>query len=148
MTGDWPAQYRRMKRWQERVVERDPETLDSDRATIEHFDDLLAFFVNCFALRDWIDASGFKLSTDPVEGSKALRAARDIANGAKHYRLSPNKRSTANFEVFRQYKEPPFILVQFDADHGTEDFNGHDLVNKCVAEWERILTAEGLLPIN
>ena len=103
--------------------------------------------MNCFALLDWIEASGFKLSVDPIDTSKVFRAARDVANGAKHCRLRPNGRSTANFEVFRQYKAAPLVLARFEAHQGEEQFNGHTLVDQCVAEWERVLTAEVLLPL-
>ena len=71
-SGGWRAQWDRTHRWYERVkrVGRDSTALPADR-----LDFLLAFFQNCYALRDWIQKDGTACQAELdmlMSGSKAL----------------------------------------------------------------------------
>jgi hypothetical protein len=82
----WQGQFTAVLRWHERVqvaanAERSPDELDF----------LLAFFINCYALRDWLLAAGAidRTSLDDFMRSHVqMRLCRDIANGFKHMELS------------------------------------------------------------
>lgn len=84
----WPAQYRRMMRWCDRIV----ETADQRRWVDDYdADDLYAFFVTCLHFGDWLwnDPSAKISKTDVgtlIEGERVLRICADVANGVKHLR--------------------------------------------------------------
>ena len=83
----WREQYARMKRWHSRITESqsvDPHAVD----------DVYAFFVCCYHLKDWIknDDSVEKTIRDEVEttvsASPMLSLSGDITNGFKHLKLN------------------------------------------------------------
>ena len=59
----------------------------------EHEDDVLAFFIHCHHIRDWIVALN-KLNvtsaevTEFVEGHDCLKICADLCNGTKHCKLT------------------------------------------------------------
>ncbi|WP_326718888.1 hypothetical protein OHT59_04725 [Streptomyces sp. NBC_00243] len=62
-------------------------------------DALLSFFETVHHLRDWLandQASGLLMTdvhADLIDGSPTLQLCADLANGAKHFRLDPNRRA-------------------------------------------------------
>src|SRR6266436_9869758 len=81
----WKIQWHRVMRWHQRVVDLRPkQSIGLDVADI---DLVIAFFHNCYHLRDWLCASRPDLTsqinafyTDTFE----MAACRDICNGYKH----------------------------------------------------------------
>lgn len=115
-------------------------------------DALRTFFIECFALKDWIknDPAGSGVDVEAhVHQSADLTLARDICNGAKHL-------------VFRSGREVPVpVAKRFESDtrkpgpitveaFATVPVNGVEqdafaLADACCAEWTSFLTARGLL---
>ena len=83
----WLEQYARMKRWHSRITE-------SQSVDAHAVDDVYAFFVCCYHLKDWIknDDSVEKTIRDEVEttvsASPMLSLSGDITNGFKHLKLN------------------------------------------------------------
>lgn len=91
MESRWREQYYRVKRWHVRLAEA--EAVDE-----RHLDDLYAFFVCCFHLKDWLKADP---TLDPavggaaeglVNGNEWLALCADLANGSKHLVLTKQVR--------------------------------------------------------
>ena len=87
-----------MKRWHSRIIES--QSVDSHAV-----DDVYAFFVCCYHLKDWIknDDSVEKTIRDEVEttvsASPMLSLSADITNGYKHLKLNKKARVDASAHV-------------------------------------------------
>ncbi|SOE91787.1 hypothetical protein SAMN05414139_04454 [Burkholderia sp. D7] len=73
-----------MLRWRERIW-----AIDDGRSSAEQLDFLIAFFVACLHLRDWLKDSGLDAERLNAMFRKnvELRICRDVANGFKHSHL-------------------------------------------------------------
>ncbi len=123
------TQYERVQRWHRRIhavdwsVDPIPETA---------FDDVYAFFQNCFALRDGLIATNASLTEEThaaVRSSQALRICRDLCNATKHFNIS--KPSTSAFTVGRQYRAQPFVVYE-DAENGERLIEVRTLADDCM----------------
>jgi hypothetical protein len=153
--GGWKAQYERMIRWCERLHAWNMEYAFDH----PHFwDDVWAFAIACFSLRDWLKNDG--VITREVElhrlfeQSIELRICRDLANGMKHLSLD-RKPSVETFAVGRQYKAPPFVVLTVNvAPKGRPEelrerlYNLVDLADACVNRWSAFLGSKGLIELN
>jgi len=148
----WQEQYARMKRWHSRIS--DATTVDS-RAV----DDVYAFFVCCYHLKDWIrnDDSVAKRVSDEVERavsqSVPLCLSADITNGFKHLKRTKPVRISADATV----KAVGTSLDSFDLDtsllggivvvvDGTNELDMRGVADGCVEAWDAFLTDRGLPP--
>lgn len=58
-----------------------------EQLTAEDFDTLIAFFQNCYHLRDWLESTRPELRDDIstlFENNFEMRGCRDICHGFKH----------------------------------------------------------------
>jgi hypothetical protein len=74
--------------------------------------------------------------------SMELRVCRDVANGAKHFKLT--KLSTLGFAVGRQYKGPPFIIYT-DSKAGDHFSDMLALADACLGQRTKFLESKKLL---
>jgi hypothetical protein len=120
----------------------------------EALDEVWAFFMNCFHLRDWIINSGWK-SKAAVDAFTAatpdVKLCGDICNGLKHFRVDPKRVWSASNSDWTTasmatYSFPPgsgdrpeSISSQwvFTTDGTVVDM--FDLADRCVAAWDRFL---------
>jgi hypothetical protein len=96
----WRSQYDRMKRWSGKLSV--VEDLDDQ----ERLDLCLAFFLNCYALRDWFIKSGaFDAGTldKLIAASESMRICRDVCNRSKHLRLERRPSTEVDFSIVREY---------------------------------------------
>src|SRR5262245_60194522 len=90
MTTSYREQYDRMKRWYDRFVALDqgrPHDVPSDN----YLDEIYAFFMNCYHLKDWIihDITALpdeKVVETYINSSHPLKLCADICNSLKHLR--------------------------------------------------------------
>src|SRR3990170_1608469 len=96
MTAPYREQYDRMKRWYGRFVALDqgrPHDVPSDN----YLDEIYAFFMNCYHLKDWIKDDGTvppaaQQAVEPyINSSRPLKLCADICNSLKHLRLISNR---------------------------------------------------------
>lgn len=144
----WHGQYRRMLRWRDRVC-----AVDAERSSADQLDFLVAFFVACFHLRDWLQDSGVDaerlhaLFLANVE----LRVCRDIANGFKHSRLDREPFHDPAFSVVREHVPAgwPSNLghanTRWSIVAGDEKLDLIVLAGRCITIWDRFL-GETLCP--
>ena len=146
----WQSQYERMLRWHRRVLEYPPTRSSSPEAD-EYLDFLLAFFLNCFSLRDWLENSQ-TVSLNELkklfDESLDLRICRDIANGAKHFEIrrpSVDEKPSIVRELepdpyFGQYAYPGIRLIIYA---GNEVRDLLTLTTNCVNAWQMFLASKG-----
>lgn len=89
----WTVQWRRVTRWFRRSekIKKKAEVKELDESDI---DVLIAFFQNCYYLRDWISDSRLDLKPKLdrfFEQHFEMRACRNICDGYKHKRLTSGK---------------------------------------------------------
>src|SRR5260370_12690727 len=93
----WQDQRARVGRWHKRLTSLS-YGIPTDVHKAEALDDVYAFFMNCYHLRDWIIQSEFRDRADVdafIDGNLALSLCRDICNGMKHFRIDPARASSA-----------------------------------------------------
>jgi hypothetical protein len=88
-----------MKRWYERFAAIDqgrPHDVDSDN----YLDEIYAFFLNCYHLKDWIKCDSAvpvkdqQAVEDHITANRSLRLCADICNASKHLKLETKKDGT------------------------------------------------------
>lgn len=97
----WRSQHARVKRWSQRLHE--PQDADFQ----DRLDFFLAFFVNCYALRDWLINSNSisqKEMDSLIHANEAMRLCRDICNRSKHFTLNRSPSTEANFSIGREFR--------------------------------------------
>lgn len=91
----WESQYDRLLRWRERI-----RKINASEPHNEHIDLVLAFFQNCYHLRDWLENSGVVTSSDLqalFDSDTSLYLCRSICNGSKHFRIDNRPVFTGTF---------------------------------------------------
>ncbi|MFL9959403.1 hypothetical protein PQR65_39185 [Paraburkholderia nemoris] len=138
----WHGQYRRMLRWRERI-----SATDHGRSSAEQLDFLIAFFVACFHLRDWLKDSGLdaerlnEMSWKNVE----LRICRDVANGSRHSYLDRKPFYGQTFCVVWEHvpTDWPSNLVHSSARWsilaGADKFDLIELAGRWFSIWDAFL---------
>jgi len=117
-------QFDRVKRYYQRLQEIGSGRVH-DRASDFYDDDFLAYFMNCYHLKDWIkndDSLPEEIKSDVekfIKDHQCFLYCADIANGAKHLKLDGRRRikedikkGTRNIiiQLFEGIKsKPPFI---------------------------------------
>lgn len=144
-------QYERVKRYYQRFEELD-EGKPHDKKTEYYIDDIYAFFINCYHLKDWIlhDVNLPSTKRDSVEdyitNSKPLSLSADICNAKKHMVLDYSRSGKfpetgpKGFSLTLGSAHPT-IKVKMSvvlSDQTTLDAFG--LATNCVKEWERFLS--------
>ncbi len=84
---DWVTQYERMHRWSKRAL----LALKKNELSEEDLDDIYAFFIAAFSIRDWVKNSSEIQIQDfdqNLHSFKFWGLCRDMANGLKHFELN------------------------------------------------------------
>jgi hypothetical protein len=129
---------------------------DLDDLNDTEFQDMMwSFFQHCWHLKDWVlhdplasDAQKAAVS-DMAHQSSVLMMCRDLCNGTKHLKLNhPGSGTGAKHQRIEMTIVPE--QGRFEMDCMVDDGHGNLISGKqlacdCIAEWERILTAQGLV---
>ena len=141
-------QFDRVKRWYQRFLtinEGRQHNLPSDN----YQDEVYAFFVNCFHLKDWIkndESAG--TAADKVEefvkNNKELNLCRDICHGIKHLKLTvPRSGQDPRFGQ-RKFKvglggPEATISVRYTIDTSSGPVDAFELATRCLQAWENFI---------
>lgn len=130
----WRSQLHRLDRWFARLG---PGESESD---IEQLDFYLAYFMNCYALRDWFikgDAISQPDIDEMIGGNESMRLCRDICNRSKHLTLK-NPSIDGNFQIFREYshydKVTRWVILVTGTKHDL-----FDVASSCMRFWTHFL---------
>ena len=149
----WQDQHARVGRWRRRLAAI-RSGIPPDKSQAEALDDVYAFFMNCYHLRDWIIASALKTKDEVdafVRTDPDLALCRDICTGMKHFRIDTDKAlsspnwSTASMFTFSfpagvaEIRPIPGEHEQWVFTTEGTSVDMFDLADRCVAAWDRFL---------
>ena len=145
-------QFERMKRWYERIKKIDqgmPHNLSFVNLPSSYFyDEVYAFFLNCYHLRDWIQNDD---TVKPLEKEKlkpfikqneCMRLCADICIGIKHLKRTKSDYSGKDpkfggreFPLSLEGGPEPIIKVKFSIETKTGTIDAFKLASECVRKW-------------
>lgn len=147
-------QYKRMKRWHERfkvIDQGKPHNTSSDA----YQDDVLAFFMNCWHLKDWVthDTSsdvGESTMKEFIRENYYLKFCDDLCNGNKHLNLDKPKVGkkgarigSAEIHLFLEegsHPQAPKINIKYKISGGDEPFDAFEIATNAVKAWDDFLS--------
>jgi hypothetical protein len=150
---DWRDQWERVVRWHQRATSVRTAPPPDGPAKIRALDELFAYFMNCYHMRDWaIQSHPRSAEVDNfIAGSDAMRLCRDICTGLKHYRGEP-RRALADADWSTATKQSVVVTVSFEppsvatgektrwvfiTDSGDRDM--FKLADECLEAWRIFL---------
>ena len=154
MSAQYSEQYDRMKRWFNRFVALDQGRLH-DVPSDNYLDDIYAFFMNCYHLKDWIKHDGtvapaVQQSVEHhINLSHPLKLCADICNSLKHLRLT-SSRSGENPAFGKKHFSlalgtgPATINLKCEIDTSAGAIDAFQLATECVSAWDTFLSENGL----
>ena len=147
-------QFERMKRWYERIKKIDqgmPHDLSFINLPSDYFydeDEVHAFFINCYHLRDWIekDDTVEQQKKDKVkcfiEKTPCMCLCADICIGRKHLKRERSDYSKKNptfggreFSLSLRGEPKPIITVKFSIKTKDGTIDAFELASECVRKW-------------
>jgi len=155
MSSKYREQHERIKRWWTRI-----ERLDSgrrhDAASENYVDEIYAFFMNCYHLKDWIKhdtelADSIRQAVETyINGQPTLKLCADICNSVKHLTLkSSRSRESPKFGrkkyALKLGAGPPIISLKYYIETTNGLIDGFQLASQCVDAWDAFLIRHGLL---
>jgi len=137
-------QFERMIRWYRRYQQINEGTQRG--ASFEgQYDDMLAFFMNCYHLKDWIkndiaDESFNRVVEDYINQNDCLKLCADICNGAKHLDVTRSRfgEGTAirtEVHLDESQDNPPVIRKWYITSESGQVFDSFDIATQCVEKW-------------
>jgi hypothetical protein len=138
-------QWERVNRWYNRFKMINTGR-PHDQPSENYQDDVYAFFLNCYHLKDWIrndqstGAAAGKVEKF-VENSVELNLCRDICNSIKHLKLKCSKSGKDPRFGRRDNKldlggGAPTIAVNYEIQTTTGPIDAFELATKCIRAWE------------
>lgn len=131
----WRSQYERIYRWHGKLK------------TEGDLDSYISFFVNCHALKDWLEQCGefAKGELDALmDGDWYMSLCRDLCNRSKHLVIDRRVSVDRNWSICLEYRgaDNPSEMVVLA---GGKKVDLAVLPGACLAFWKRVLAERGLL---
>ncbi len=139
----YQEQLERVHRWYDRI-KRINDGMEHDKPSECYQDEIYAFYLNCYHLKDWIincDAAPNERVEEFINSSTDLKLCADICNGLKHLKLDRQPRSDQRPEFGpRRYElnigsGPITIAVKFSLDIKSGSIDAFELATKCLESW-------------
>lgn len=143
-------QFKRVKRWYQRFVIIN-QGRQHDFPSDYYQDEVYAFFLNCYHLKDWIKndksvgAAAAKVE-EFINNNKELSVCADICNGIKHLRLTSTRSGQdprwgpQKFNVQLGGPETT-ISVKYSIDTSSGPVDAFELATRCLQAWENFIGA-------
>lgn len=141
-------QFDRVKRWYQRFLtinEGRQHNLPSDN----YQDEVYAFFLNCYHLKDWIkNDESIRVAEAEVEdfinNNNDLKLCGDICNNNKHLTLdSPRSGQDPRFGQRKFYVQvggpETTISVRYTIDTSSGPVDAFELATRCLQAWENFI---------
>jgi hypothetical protein len=139
----------RARRFLDRILASPQDNGDSP-SEVEFQDNVWAFFQNCWHVKDWVEsdplASPAQKNAVLAEAhrSSLLKICKQMCNGTKHLEV---RKGEAQHSYVETTGIPGYRTFSMDClidDGAGNSISSKDLGRQCIAEWERILSAQGL----
>jgi len=128
----------------------------SDNESDNALDYVLAFFLNCYHVKDWLKKGpGWRDDVEPtvkrkaieqfINESDALSICADLCNGSKHFNLDEEPRSGRTPEVLGEHhrvdltQSPPIKTIRYTVRTGYGDFEARALAERCFEQWKNFI---------
>lgn len=151
-------QYERTKRWYGRMQEitnGKDHSAERGRPTNYYYDDLLAFFINCYHLKDWLindeEANIERANVEEfINSSKSLSICADICNGTKHSKLTSSRADLNTKFGGRHFAlglggAIPLLKIKYTIISGNATYDAFELATNCIDDWNQFLKKNKLL---
>ena len=143
-------QFDRVKRWYQRFVTID-RGKQHDFPSDYYQDEVYAFFLNCYHLKDWIrndksvGAAAAKVE-EFINNNRELSLCADICNGIKHLRLTSTRSGQDPRWGLRKFNvqlggPQTTISVKYSIDTSSGVVDAFELATKCVQAWEEFIAS-------
>ncbi len=155
MQETYLEQFKRVQRWYQRVnniAQGKVHNKSSDYLK----DEVLAFFINCFHLKDWIrndDSIPQKVRNQVenfVKASPELTLCRELCHSTKHLKLTNKQLSERKLNrqdiKLKLGSGSPMITMYFWIETDNEECRADELAKECVDQWINFLEDNNLLP--
>jgi len=144
----YEKQMQRLQRWYGRFKKLDEGV--HGKPSEEFEDDVYAFFLNCYHLKDWLmndPGTGVKREVVDqwIDASEDLSVCEDICNSYKHLKKSRNPRSGAEPAVTKGHYRlsvggPEVTLsVRYTIDTASGPTDAFELATRCMEAWEQFI---------
>ena len=141
----YQEQYNRLNRWYIRFKEINDGKIHNTPS--EYYqDDVYAFFMNCYHLKDWIinDTAAASVANNVenyINNNPELSLCADICNGLKHLRLISDRsgerpkfgKKRGNLVIG---SGPITIALKYEIKTNSGTIDAFDLATKCIKAWE------------
>ena len=156
MATQYREQYDRVRRWHARFEQLD-KGRPHDAVSDNYVDEIYAFFLNCYHLKDWIkhDSSVPTVVQGQVEGyinsNRALQLCADISNSLKHLAPLRTPRSAEHPTFGKKGYAlalgggPAVISLKYEVATVSGVIDAFTLATDCVAAWDAFLRNSNLL---
>lgn len=146
----WEEQWKRVKRYYERFEQMNNGFRGHGEPAEYYFDDMLAFFQNCFHLRDWLKKDNFASKNidqrpcDYVKSTDCLAICADLANGTKHMKLMPNRIKSGGEPKPGPHRMEAVmgsqvIVLSASIEHKGKMIDAFTLATECMDAWKKYL---------
>jgi len=147
-SSEYQEQFTRVKRWYKRFVTINEGRLH-DLESDNYQDEVYAFFLNCYHLKDWIKndknvGTAAAKVEDFVDNNEELSICADICNSLKHLKLTTSR--SGQDPKFGQRKfylrvgsPPTTISAKYTIDTSSGPIDAFELATKCLQAWESFI---------
>lgn len=114
-------------------------------------DEVYAFFLNCYHLKDWIknDSAAASVAVrveQYINNTAELSLCADICNGLKHLKLRKNKSGESPKFGSRKFElnigpGSTTIAVKYSVDTSSGPIDAFDLATRCMEAWEKFFSS-------
>lgn len=145
-------QYKRVWRWYRRFGKINNDT-EHDMASNYYQDEVYAFFINCYHLKDWIkNDPTSKISGQDVEGfienSNYLKICGEFCNGLKHCLVEKPKIKNREFSLLINEGQKVLASVKYNIVYNGKSYDAFELATNCLEEWKGFFKRVGKSNIN
>ncbi len=123
-----------------------------DPSSENYNDEVFAFFLNCYHLKDWIknnEGAGLIAQTDVesfINSSYPLKLCADICNSHKHLRLkAPRSHEYPRLAKARYSVHggtPSTITVKYEIETSSGPMDAFTLATQCISEWQSFINSK------
>jgi hypothetical protein len=161
MADNYVEQYERMQRSYDRF--REIKTRLTDKVSSDYEDDVYAFFMHCYHLKDWVKNDNSVKTRMPNIGadveefiteSEALSLCAALCRSLKRLELNRSHSSAPHMFGRRRYHDQLNIgsrssmrLEWLVGRNNKQPVDALELATECIAEWDKFLERLSPLPL-
>jgi hypothetical protein len=128
-----------------------PDHVSAEEVFWRYTDEIYAFFLNCYHLKDWIkqDDTVSELTRAEVEQfineNECLRICADICNSIKHLNVTRSSREPKDVALESSLwvsvgTSSNYILVKVSIVVGGTERDAFDLASECIQKWQEFVS--------